>query len=84
MRTMARMISPVRGSVVLGPTALATGDGNQRTMATLASSPEKSGSLGASADTMPFAKPACSNAGCHSSMPAFTKGMSHLGVAGST
>ena len=79
------MSSPVRGSVVLGPTAWATGDGSQRTMATEASSPEKSGlSLGASAATIPLLKPASSKAGCHSSMPAFTHGTSHAGVAGST
>ena len=82
--TSASMISPVRGSVVLGPTALATGDGSHRTIATDASSPEKSGSFGAVPATIPLAKPACSNAGCHSSMPARTHGMSHAGVAGST
>jgi hypothetical protein len=82
--TSASMISPVRGSVVLGPTAFATGEGSQRTIATLASSPEKSGSFGASAATIPLLKPAISNADCHSSIPAFTNGTSHFGVAGST
>jgi hypothetical protein len=83
--TSASRISPLRGSTTLGPAALGTWLGTQRTIATPAFSPPNSGSsFGASAATIPLEKPAASNAGCHSSIPRFTHGTSHAGVAGST
>ena len=68
------MISPLRGSDVLGPTALRTVLAAQRTTEYRMSSGSHSGSsstVGASFATIAFLKPAFSNARCQSSTPCF-------------
>src|SRR6266545_2552326 len=71
-------ISPVRGSCTCGPTEFSTVDGSHRTTVCLTSSGDQSGSSeggGGSLATIPFLKPAASNAAFHSSIPAFTYGI---------